>query len=573
MPRPVDFQRRSVNAQKTFSVLFRKYPLFRVSLYAVLVGVGIVVLTLAMRSHKKYPVIDSIDPPVGAPGDVMTISGANFGGSRDASFVEIAGIKITESNYRSWSEKSIQLILPSNIRDGLLFVQTAAGKSKPRFFANERGIPVSLPPDTKTFLPTVTAVSEPSATFGSLVTISGTNFGAERGKSLVHFTANRDDITSEENQFLAASEDDYDYEYWSDTEIRVRIPDGAVSGQNQFYVETEKGKSNFFALTVLSNVGKKSYSQRKTYLISVNADIDSIETKGAAAITLRVPRPAKTAAQPLAELSACTPPPSIENYRNTIIHRVELAKATSQKQKLRFEQHFVVSVYAVQSEIAEKQAKPFADKTRVIYTIATAADNLIKSGDDGFVELARSIVANETNPVTQAHLVYDFMIDTYKLNERSRKSDDSVRELAKRKSGDAYDFAILYTTLLRALGIPALPVSGILVDADLKAQNHWWTEFYVEHLGWIPVDVVLGKGISYTPFKKIEDARSFYFGNLDCQHIAFSRGWAEFKPSLANSKIVQRPKSYALQSIWEESSEGIVNYSSLWNDPTIKGIY
>ena len=567
------FRGGAVNLSKTFSLLFRKYPLFRVLFYAVLIGAGIVVLTFVTQKSKKYPIIDSIDPPVGSPGDTMTIQGTSFGEQRGTSFVEIAGNKITASNYISWSDKSIQLILPSNIQDGLLFVQTQSGKSKPQFFANEMGIPRSLPPDTKTFLPTVTSVSAPSTTYGSLITINGSNFGSERGKSIVYFTANRDDITSEENQFLPASEQDYDYEYWSDTEIRVRIPDGAVSGQNQFYVETEKGKSNFYTMTVTSNAGKKFYSQKKTYLVSVNADIDSIDTKNATTITLRVPRPVTMASQPQAELSECNPQPSIENYRNTLIHRIEMQKATTQKQKLRFEQNFVVSVYAVQTEINEKQIKPFSNKKRIIYTLWAGADNLIKSNDDVYKELAASIVAKETNPFVQAKLVYNFMIDTYKLNEKSRKSDDPVKELTKRKSGDAYDFAMLYTTLLRALNIPALPMSGILVDADLNTRNHWWTEFYIENLGWIPVDVALGKGLDYKPFKQIEDTRSFYFGNLDCQHIAFSRGWNESKPSLVNSKIVQRPKSYALQSIWEESSAGTVNYSSLWNDPIIKGVY
>ena len=558
---------------KTFSLLFRKYPLFRVLFYAVLVGAGIVVLTFVTQKNKKYPVIESIDPPVGSAGDTMTIEGTNFGDSRGTSFVEIAGNKITASNYISWSDKTIKILLPSNIQDGLLFVQTPAGKTKPQFFANEMGIPVSLPPDTKTFLPTITSVSEPSTTYGSLVTINGSNFGSERGKSIVYFTANRDDITSEENQFLPASEQDYDYEYWSDTEIRVRIPDGAVSGQNQFYVETEKGKSNFFNMTVSSNAGKKFYTQKKTYLISVNADIDSIETKNAATITLRVPRPIRSSSQPEANLSECNPPPSIANYRNTIIHRVDLPKAVNQKQKLMFEQHFVVSVYTVQTEINEKQVKPFSEKKRIIYSLFTAQDNIIKSNDEALKELALSIVAKETNPFVQARLIYNFMIDNYKLNEKPRKSENSVKELAKRKSGDAYDFAILYTTLLRSLGIPSVPVSGILVDSELKVQNHWWTEFYIENLGWIPVDVVLGKGMGYKPFKKIEDTRNFYFGNLDCQHIAFSRGWNEVKPTIVNSKIVQRPKSYALQSIWEESSSGTVNYSSLWNDPIIKGVY
>ena len=72
----------------------------------------------------------------------------------------------------------------------------------------------------------------------------------------------------------------------------------------------------------------------------------------------------------------------------------------------------------------------------------------------------------------------------------------------------------------------------------------------------------------------IENPNEFYFGNLDSQHIAFSRGINEIKQTMsAKNKIVYRPKTYALQSIWEESSEGNVNYSSLWNTPVVLGLY
>lgn len=87
------------------------------------------------------------------------------------------------------------------------------------------------------------------------------------------------------------------------------------------------------------------------------------------------------------------------------------------------------------------------------------------------------------------------------------------------------------------------------------------------------MDVALGIGLEYRAFKPIANTHDFYFGNLDSQHIAFSRGWNEVKQSLINSKVVYRPKSYALQSIWEESSSGNINYSSLWNDPIVLGIY
>ena len=173
-----------------------------------------------------------------------------------------------------------------------------------------------------------------------------------------------------------------------------------------------------------------------------------------------------------------------------------------------------------------------------------------------------------------ARLVYDYMIQNYKIRDELRKSDASPLDLLKSKNGDAYDMAIFYTSLLRSLEIPSLPIAGILVDSEMKTRAHWWTEFYIEGFGWLPVDISLGMGLPYKSFRPVENDAEFYFGNLDGQHIAFSKGWKEIKQTISqNSKIVYRPKTYALQSIWEESSEGNVNYSSLWNDPIVLGLY
>ncbi|MBP5751412.1 MAG: IS3 family transposase, partial [Treponema sp.] len=67
--------------------------------------------------------------------------------------------------------------------------------------------------------------------------------------------------------------------------------------------------------------------------------------------------------------------------------------------------------------------------------------------------------------------------------------------------------------------------------------------------------------------------KEYYFGNQEGQHIAFSRKVNSLKPSLLNSRTVYRPRTYALQSIWEEASNATASYSSLWNDPVIVGIY
>lgn len=569
---------------RTLSVLYRSYPLFRISCIVFLCLLCLGIVSFITFEAKKLPAIRSLSPAVGSAGDVMTIQGEHFGEERGTSgYVEIGGSRLTAQGYLSWTDTQIRIVLPTNVQDGLVIVATKNGRSKPGFFANEASIPVAVPPDTQTSLPVITAITPQAGSYGTLMTISGTNFGTVRGNSAVFFSANRDDASQapftsgigtdsldEFNpQFIPASENNYDYEYWSDGEIRVRIPDGAADGP--VFVQTEKGASNALKAEIRLPAGTKSYTGRRTYVLQMVEDLEDLDSKNTTSVTLRVPRPLVTAAQPMAELTECKPAPVIANYKNTIIHQVELARASSRKVK--FSQQFVVAVYTVQTDVNAKKVRPFTEKSRILYRATTQPDSLIQSNDEAVAAKAKEIVGKETNPYLQAKLVYDYMLGAYDFPSRLSRENESALDLLRKERGDAYDFAVLYTTLVRALGIPCLPVSGILVDADLHVQPHWWSEFYIEQFGWIPVDVALAKGLDYKAFKPLDDARAFYFGNLDSQHIAFSRGWNEVKPALVNSKIVRRAKSYAFQSVWEESSEGKVNYSTLWNDPVVLGVY
>lgn len=569
---------------RTLSVLYRSYPLFRISCTVFLCLLCLGIVSFITFEAKKLPAIRSLSPAVGSAGDVMTIQGEHFGEERGTSgYVEIGGSRLTAQGYLSWTDTQIRIVLPANVQDGLVIVATKNGRSKPGFFANEAGIPVEVPPDTQTSLPVITAITPQAGSYGSLMTISGTNFGTVRNSGAVFFSANRDDASQatfmsgidtdspgEFNpQFIPANETNYDYEYWSDSEIRVRIPDGAADGS--LFVQTEKGASNALQAEIRLPAGTKSYTGRRTYVLQMTEDLEDLDSKNTTSVTLRVPRPLVTAAQPMADLTECKPEPVIANYKNTIIHQVELARASNRKVK--FSQQFVVAVYAVQTDVNAKKVRPFSEKSRLLYRATTLPDNLIQSNDEAVVAKAKEIAGKETNPYLQAKLVYDYMLDAYDFSSRRDRENESALDMLRKERGDAYDFAVLYTTLVRALGIPCLPVGGILVDTDLHVQPHWWSEFYIEQFGWIPVDVALAKGLDYKAFKPIDDARAFYFGNMDSQHIAFSRGWSEVKPALVNSKIVRRAKSYALQSIWEESSEGKVNYSTLWNEPVVLGIY
>lgn len=560
-----------------FSILFRKYPLFRTLFYAFLIVIALLIITVVTTKAKKVPIIEKINPSVGSAGDTMIIDGQNFGDFRETSYVEIGGSRITASGYVEWSDNLVKIIIPSNVQDGLVFVVTKSGKSKPSFFANESGIPVAAHYDTKTSLPVITSISPTSLSVGEVVTISGSNFGSIRNDSSILFTANRTSISSGDKNVLnvSASSADFDYESWSDSEIRVRVPDGAMSGA--IFVKTDKGISISKQIDIKTPIGKKSFVEGKTYAIELNEDIDSIASANSTNIMLRVPRPIISASQPVVELNDCNPEPIIPDFKNTVIHKIELQKSTNPNdisKKIRFTQQFIVTAYAVKSEINPKNIKSY-DKDRILYKENTISDSLINCDDEELTEFAKNIVKKEKNPYLQAKMIYNYMIEHFMLFSTLRNSNESSTELIRTKKGDAYDFSLVYTALLRSLGIPAISVAGVIVDSDSNTKNHWWNEFYIENYGWVPVDVSLGIGMRFDLFKSIpdNDTKEYYFGNLDNQHIAFSRGLNKIKQSLVNGKIVYRPRSFAFQSIWEESSEGSVNYSSLWNDPIVTGIY
>jgi transglutaminase-like putative cysteine protease len=400
------------------------------------------------------------------------------------------------------------------------------------------------------------------------VTLTGANFGAARGDAAVLFTPAYPKAAGMEIEYKTPSTRDYDYEYWSDSEIRVRVPDGAASGSVS--VKTEKGISNARPLTIASPAGVKQFGEGRVYVIHFNTDISNAVISEPSSLILRMPRPQVSASQPKVNVEECAPEPVIADFNDMIIHQIQLDELGSGKAF--FTHSFVIPVYGVSTVIDEARVPAFT--SRALYTAETAADDLIKSDDPEIVALAQVIIKTERNPYLQARLVYDYLLDYYTLLQETRGGESNAYDILMTSSGDSYDFAVLYCALLRSLKIPAVPIAGIIVDSDKSARNHWWVEFYVERFGWVPVDPGLGAGLRFTPFGTPPDnARAFYFGAMDEYHIAFSRGWKAVKPAIPNSKSVYRPRTYAFQSIWEETSNGTQQYSSFWSEPIIAGIY
>ena len=529
---------------------------------------------------KSIPEITSINPPVGVPGDVIVITGKNFGATRDMSYVEFSGSKLTASAYISWSDTKIKLVLPANIQDGLVVVGTKDSRSKPSLFANEIDIPVPVPEVKLSSKPVITSLNNQNYVAGDLLVIHGNNFGDSRNISKVLFTVDYDDklaqaeftnINMYTENMIEASDFENAYEYWSNSEIRVRIPDGVCSGM--VVVDTGSEKSEPYKINITGPV-RKHYKARKIYLMNYTADIADIYTDDVSTITLRCPIPETTAYQPDIQITETNPSPILMNYQNNLIH--QLTKTKNYVPKTVFSQTFVLPVYEVTTVLPADRLTSYRQGTLPFVDNALKADTLVPSDDENVVKLAASIIGKEKSSYNKAKLIYNYMCDNFKVQEKVRKGDSDPLDLIKSKKGDAYDYAIVYTALLRAAGVPALTDAGVLVLQEQATQAHWWCEFYIPSVGWIPVDPAIGSGLKYNRWNEggeSVDVKSYYFGNMDSHHITFSRGWNELKPFSQENKIVQQPRSFALQGIWEEASSNTIKYSSYWSLPVIKGIY
>lgn len=570
-----------MNSSGSFSYFFRKYPLLRGILIAFIVSAVLIAFFFANKKTKENPQIISIVPPVGSPGDVISIYGENFGETRDMNYVEISGSKLTASSYISWENNLIKIELPPNAQNGLVYVGVKNVRSNPALFANEADIPIPVPQVQRQITkPIISFLSQDKINVGDVLTISGSNFGSAKNQSKVYFTANYnkkfDSQEFKNNKFysentFAANEDEFDYIYWSNTEIKVVVPDGACSGV--VIIDNGREKSDPKEITINSDAGSKSFENKKIYLIEYSADIDDVVTTDVSTITLRCPIPVKTVSQPTVEITEGSPQPIIQNYQNNLIHQI--SKNKSGASKTVFTQTFVLPVFEVRTKVNANRIGNYENANKNLLSKALRADELIPSDDENVISLCQTIIGREKNAWRQAKAIYDYFCENFEITPTNAKKESNPLELIENKKGDAYDFAVIYTALLRAAGIPAYTDAGIFIGSDMMTQAHWWCEFYVPKVGWIPVDPALGAGLEVKKWAEdeTENHKEFYFGNMDSHRVTFSRGWSRLKPFSAENKIVQQPRSFALQSIWEESNASTAKYSSYWGIPIVKGVY
>lgn len=146
------------------------------------------------------------------------------------------------------------------------------------------------------------------------------------------------------------------------------------------------------------------------------------------------------------------------------------------------------------------------------------------------VALARKIAGEESNPLDRVRRVYSYVLECMRQRTLER-----IDRLGGQRVPDGQDALWLFICLLRSLGIPARPVSGHIVETAPEdgeicsvAGPHAWAEFYLDGLGWVPVDVKCA----------LKYGKQYLFGHLEAHHVAWCVGSeVQFTPPQKGARV------------------------------------
>ncbi len=168
------------------------------------------------ESLVTYPAVtvSSVSPSEGTSGNIVTLTGTNFGQYVKAAKIYFNGILADE--ILSYTDTSVTVRVPQDAGTGPITVKVWTNKVITEDFTYMTGA-------------TISNLSPNSANVGDLVTINGQGFGTDLSKVQVTFT---DGITKYDAKFGKVIS-------VSNTQIGVLVPKGAVTGKVRVWLENQ----------------------------------------------------------------------------------------------------------------------------------------------------------------------------------------------------------------------------------------------------------------------------------------------------------------------------------------------
>jgi transglutaminase-like putative cysteine protease len=310
-------------------------------------------------------------------------------------------------------------------------------------------------------------------------------------------------------------------------------------------------------------VGSKTVKQKRGYQIQYGVQIDSYIGGAENSLYVWVPKVYQGIVQGNMENTQDTEP-YWDTFRGVYVYLFQNLEPFN---RYSVSQTFWFERYSLETQINPRKITNEYTNTK-LFTTFTEPDVFVPSDNDKIATLGGKIVGRERNPYYKAKAVYDYVLQTYSYSEDPAERD--VIKSIDTKEADSYIYSILYAALLRSSGVPCRPIAGYLVYGNKNTKRHYWNEFYIDGFGWVPVDCTLGDKVRFDDVPHTDqDVTEYYFGNIDNQHIIFSRGIIPTMQILPDGNAVRKNRMYSFQNIYEEASRSVTSYRAVWSDINI----
>ena len=525
--------------------LLRLLPLVLVVLVA---GVLLLVVFIVGRD----PIIDRVNPSVASIGAQIIVEGRYFGDMPGS--LLIGSRRLPSAAITGWSNDQIGFIVPRDTDSGLVRVVTERGRSRGALLQLSESLPRVR---GTTVVPSIAEISTSELVVGRVLEIRGSDFGRTRRSSEVRFTLSGDCRCV-----------DVAYAHWADDRIIVRVPNDITDGE--LVVSTPWGTSNPVPYNVVRPAGGPvrgasieiaiEYGVRVSEPVHARHDAAGPTTPGHGDydVLLPVPRPVTSFAQDAVRFVSSGSDHYLfegvdESFEQTVVHRVVL-----RRHAVRYD----IAPAAVPASY-EAQTGFFDYHTRALPGLSVDSDEVRAAA----VEARRG----RTNPYRIAEAAYSLVLQ--RLTPALGIADRSAAAALASGYGDSLAYAQAFVGVLRAAVVPARVVGGLIVTRDRRAYPHFWAEFFIPDVGWVPADPSLGDGAFPARFPVPDDPAAYYFGGLDAYRVTFAYGYDSFDPRQFGGARAAPGDPFTVQTTYVAAGSGVESVRVDWPTPRVLSLF
>ncbi|MDR2358486.1 MAG: transglutaminase-like domain-containing protein [Prevotellaceae bacterium] len=188
-----------------------------------------------------------------------------------------------------------------------------------------------------------------------------------------------------------------------------------------------------------------------------------------------------------------------------------MEKTARQGEPLTFAYEFSYRSAAEWFGLETKTLAPY-DTNSELYKTCTAERPPHIVFSDSIKAISARIVGDETNPYRKMKKIFTWIDETFPWAGAVDYStiDNIPAYVLENRHGDCGQVTLLFMTLARYNGIPARWQSGFMMHPN-RTNLHDWSEFYIEGIGWIPMDESFGVNL----FSEDNDVKYFYTNGID----------------------------------------------------------